>query len=66
MFHRGKFNNEVFKNSFTELCRQHGLEAKFHTESGSVDGDATATEADAIRVFNLFITAVESNQIVFQ
>jgi len=66
MFHRGKFNNDVFKNSFTELCRQHGLEAKFHTESGSVDGDATATEADAIRVFNLFITAVESNQIVFQ
>jgi hypothetical protein len=66
MFHRGKFNNDAFKNSFTELCQQHGLEAKFHTESGSVDGDATATEADAIRVFNLFITAVESNQIVFQ
>jgi hypothetical protein len=66
MFHRGKFNNDAFKNSFTEFCRQHGLEAKFHTESGSVDGEATATEADAIRVFNLFITAVESNQIVLQ
>lgn len=64
--HRGKFNNDAFKNNFVGLCQQQGWEAKFHSESGSVDGDVTATEEGAVQVFNFFVAAIEANQVVFQ
>jgi len=64
IWHAGKFDTDTFRKSFTELCKKEGLEAKFQKARAYVNGDKVFTTEGAMSVFKLFVTGLESREVV--
>jgi hypothetical protein len=63
IWHAGKANTDEFRNTFTEVCQQHGYEAKFQGRRGYVNGDAVESSQGAVEAAKVFITGLESGTI---
>lgn len=65
IWHANKVKSEEFKNSFTEICKKNGYEAKFQTRRGYVNGDQVISIEGAVVAAKLFINGLETKEIVF-
>lgn len=65
IWHAGKANNDVFKQSFRRVCEQHGYEAKFQNRRGYVNGEQVSDMAQAVRAAEIFIAALEQGDITY-
>lgn len=63
IWHAGKANTDEFRNSFTELCKRHGYEAKFQSRRGYVNGELVDTAQGAVEAAKVFIAGLESGEV---
>jgi hypothetical protein len=63
IWHAGKANTDEFRNSFTEVCKQNGYEAKFQNRRGYVNGDKVDSAQGAVEAAKVFIAGLESGDI---
>ena len=63
LWHGGKYDNPVFRQSLTDFCAARGWEAKFQKARGYVNGPEVATLEGALNVFKTFVEALENKEI---
>lgn len=60
LWHNGKSNTEMFRQSFAEVCSKNGLEAKFQQRRGYAK---VSSKESGITALKLFISALENKEI---
>jgi hypothetical protein len=65
IWHAGKANTDEFRNTFSEICKKNGYEAKFQNRRGYVNGEKVNSVDGAIEAAKIFIEGLESGEIKF-
>jgi hypothetical protein len=63
IWHAGKANTETFRSTFADVCKQNDCEPKFQNRRGYVNDDNVLTTEGAVKVFKMFVEALETKQI---
>lgn len=63
IWHGGKHNTDNFRNTFSELCEEHGWEPKFQQARAYVNGTGGVTADEGIIIFKIFMAALKENRI---
>ena len=63
IWHGGKHNTDTFRNTFSEVCQEHGWEAKFQQARAWVNGDGGYESNAGIEIFKILMEALKTNRI---
>jgi len=63
IWHGGKHNTDTFRNSFADICNQHGWEPKYQQARAYVNGDGGYDAVTGIKIFKILMEALKTNQI---
>jgi hypothetical protein len=64
MFHNGKYNNDVFRKSFTDLCISINEKPLFQKDKGYINGKGYTLER-SIEIVKAFIDALEQDTMEY-
>lgn len=63
IWHATKVKSDEFRRTFKEVCDKHRYEAKFQNRRGYVNGEKTSNMEGAVTAAQVFINALENNEI---
>ncbi len=65
MFHNQKYNNDIFKKSFTDLCTRLGEVPSFQKDKGFVNGKGYSLER-SVEIFKEFVGSLENGTLEYK
>lgn len=63
IWHAGKHNTDIFRETFAAFCESNGWEPKFQQSRAYVNGDGGYSAEEGVAVFRAFLEALKSNTI---
>ena len=66
IWHAGKYDNDTFRKTFSDVCNQNGYEPKFQKSRAYVNGDKVITLEGAMQAFKMMVNGLENKEILVQ